>query len=327
MKLAALLMVLALWLGHPAQAADVGFQSLTIPNGSDTPLKIGVWYPTDAAPTPQPLGGYTQSVASDAAVAGERLPLVVMSHGTGGWFGEHYDTALALAQAGFVVAAVSHTGDTYDDESRATRIAERPAQLRRLADYMLAEWPSHARIDPDRIGVFGFSAGAFTALVEIGGRPDLGEVRRHCAAVHKGAFECNLISRAPSGPAPATPPRSSYRRDPRIKAAVIAAPALGYTFGREGLQDVTVPVQLWKAAEDSFLPAPDYADAVRADLPQPPEFHEVAGADHVDFLAPCTATLAKSAPDICKERAGFGRASFHQTFNAEIVRFFGQTLR
>ena len=40
-----------------------------------------------------------------------KLPLVVFSHGTAGWFGGHHDTAAALADAGFVVAAINHSGD------------------------------------------------------------------------------------------------------------------------------------------------------------------------------------------------------------------------
>ena len=38
---------------------------------------------------------------------------------------------------------------------------------------MLASWPHHDALDPSRIGMFGFSAGGFTALVAIGGTPDL----------------------------------------------------------------------------------------------------------------------------------------------------------
>lgn len=109
-------------LGAAAHAGDVGFQELTIPNGAEKPLTIGIWYPTDAPAHPQPLLSFTQTVAIAAPAAGEALPLVVMSHGTGGWYGEHYDTALALARAGFVVAAVTHTGDNYADHSQAVQI-------------------------------------------------------------------------------------------------------------------------------------------------------------------------------------------------------------
>lgn len=304
-----------------AMAQAVGFQTTTIAIGADKAVRIGVWYPTNAPASPQPLALYTQDVAPDAAVAGQRLPLVVISHGTGGSFADHYDVALALARAGFVVASLSHPGDNNQDHSAATRIDQRPGQLKGLVDYMLTEWPGRAAIDPTRVGAFGFSAGGFTVLASIGGQPDLAEVRPHCAA-HPVGFECQLLKGTPAPPPGSTPPRAFFTADPRIKAAVIAAPALGYSFGREGLAQVTVPIQLWRAEDDSFLPNPWYAQAVNDALPRPPEYHVVPNADHLDFMAPCSPALAKAASDICQERPRFDRAGFHRTFVAEVVRFF-----
>jgi predicted dienelactone hydrolase len=312
-----------------AIAAEAGFQEVQIADPGNEPITIGIWYPTAEAAREQPLGTMVQSVAPGAPIAGEHLPLVVISHGTGGWYGSHIDTALALARAGFVVAAPTHPGDNYKDQSRAAQIRRRPPQLQRVTDYMLSEWPDHARIDPERVGAFGFSAGGFTVLADIGGAPDFTRVKPHCEA-HPDYFECTLVKRAGMAPpqdAAADTAAPTSIRDPRIKAAVIAAPALGFTFSEEGLDPVTIPIQLWSAEFDHILPAPDYADAVRAKLPRPPEFHLVAKADHFDFLAPCTAELAKVAPDICQSIAGFDRAEFHQRFNAEVVRFFRETLQ
>ena len=331
MKLATMLAasLLGMFTTH-AEAANVGFTELRIANGAERPLVAGVWYPTAAAGQDQPLGAYTQTVAPDGRVAGERLPLIVISHGTGSTYQNHYDTAIALAKAGFVVAAVSHTGDTYDDQSRTAFVMDRPQHIHRLLDYVLAEWPDHARIDASRVGMFGFSAGGFTALVAVGGVPDLGLTEAH-AREHPDYYDAQLLKR--SGASAETSarlrsnlPASTWVHDSRIKAAVVAAPALGYTFGREGLKDITVPIQLWRAADDHILPNPDYAEAVRIALPNPPEYHVVENADHFDFLAPCTDLLRQFAPAICVSRPGFDRTAFHQTFNDELVRFFEQTL-
>ena len=320
---AALLLML---LGAAAHAGSVGFQQLTIADGAEKPLTIGVWYPTDAPASPQPLATFTQTVANGAPLTGDHLPLVVMSHGTGGWYGEHYDTALALARAGFVVAAVTHTGDNYQDHSQALQIWKRPEQIHRLIDYMLAGWNQRAAIDPNRVGVFGFSAGGFTALAVAGGTADLSLVAEHCLKVPT-AFECGLVRNGNADDAArAAPLRSDFVHDARIKAAIVAAPALGYTFQREGLADVRMPLQLWRAEDDHLLPNPDYAQAVRDALPKAPEYHVVVNADHFDFLAPCDAVLAKRAPEICAERTGFDRTAFHAQFNAAVVRFFERTL-
>jgi predicted dienelactone hydrolase len=321
----AVALLLSLAAAQAARAHDVGFQALSIPNGPDQPIKIGVWYPTDAAASAQPLGAQTQDVAPNAPVAGERLGLVVISHGTGGSFMDHYDVALALAKAGFVVAALTHPGDNFEDHSRAAHISDRPGQLKRLIDYMLGEWPGRAAIDPKRVGAFGFSAGGFTVLASIGGQPDLSKIRPHCAA-HPIGFDCQLIRGTPAPAASSLPPRTFFTADPRIRAAVVAAPALGYVFGREGLAEVKVPIQLWRAGDDSVLPNPWYAEAVIDALPRPAEYFVVENADHVDFIAPCSAQLAKVAAEICQERPGFDRARFHATFDAAVVHFFKEKL-
>ncbi len=310
-----------------AHAGSVGFREVSVPDGADRPLRVGLWYPTDAAPTPQRFGTFSQVVAPGAAVAGRALPLVVLSHGTGGWYGSHYDTARALAEAGFVVAAVSHTGDTYDDHSRAARIWDRPRQVHRLIDFMLREWPEHARLDAAQVGVFGFSAGGFTALVAAGGTPDFSKLAAHAAA-HPDFYDSRLFkaSHQEAG-AGDVRPAITFIHDPRIKAIVVAAPALGFTFAPGGLRAVTAEVQLWQAEDDHILPGDEYAPAVRDALPRPPEFHLVPNADHYDFLAPCSPQLAQIAPEICQSREGFDRAAFHLRFNADVVRFFTRTLK
>jgi predicted dienelactone hydrolase len=99
------------------------------PDPQGAPITVGIWYPADATPKPRRWASDGQVVATGAPLVGEHLPLIVMSHGNGGFFGGHADTAQALAEAGFVVAALTHTGDNYEDQSRATDMANRPRQM------------------------------------------------------------------------------------------------------------------------------------------------------------------------------------------------------
>ncbi|MPQ74789.1 prolyl oligopeptidase family serine peptidase [Acetobacter senegalensis] len=288
-----------------------GFQYQHMPDGTE----IGIWYPTTGILVHQHLGIYEQDVAQDAPPLGHGLPLVVISHGHSGGFSGHLDTATTLAQAGFVVASLTHPGDNWRDDSRAVHVEERPKALSRMITYMLTLWPEHMIIDPTRIGAFGFSSGGFTVLAAAGGQPDFSRVTSHCKQ-YPEYYDCQLIERHPGAL-----PIWTDSRDPRIKAIVVAAPALGYTFGRDGLRDVTLPVQLWRANNDHILPAPLYADTVRKDLPHKPEFHEVPNAGHFDFLAPCTSPVS-----ICQSASNFDRATFHRVFNADIVTFFTRML-
>lgn len=307
-----------------ARADGVGFSVVSVPNPPVDALQVGIWYPTKAAASEHDVGLFTQVVAPDAAVSRGSHPLIVMSHGNGGTFEGHYDTALALARAGFVVAAMTHTGDNYRDQSQATHLVLRPQAFHIVIDYMLATWPGHTSIDPAKVGAFGFSAGGFTVLVAIGGVPDLSRVEPYCAG-HAQTYVCKLVKAHPV-PAGEQTYDADWIADPRIKAAVVAAPAIGFTFSRSGLKNVRIPVQLWRAGDDTILPSPDYVEPVRDALPRPPEYHVVTGADHFDFLAPCSDSLAQAVPAICEEHGGFDRAAFHRTFDRDVVRFFARTL-
>lgn len=323
-KLFAAVTTLAIALsGSCAHAA--GFQHGFAADPEGKPLQIGIWYPSQAAAQPMAMGPITMNVAVNGLAQGKALPLVLISHGTGSSFLGHFDTAIALADAGFVVAAVSHAGDNYADQSRSVDVMDRPRQISRVIDHMLSTWDGHAMIDPTKIGMFGFSAGGFTALVSIGGIPDFSTIGPMCRQYPED-FACRLLAKSGSNRAEPLTSAKAPRADARIKAAVVAAPALGFTFSPGGLKAVKVPVQLWRADQDVLVPHPRYAEAVRLALPEAPDSRVVSNAGHFDFLAPCSAALATIAPAICASEVGFDRMAFHASFNAAAVGFLNKAL-
>ena len=284
----------------PSIRDGVAFSRLTVIDGDRPAIEAGVWYPAEAATAPR--------------------PIIVISHGHGGDFRSHIDTAQALAKAGFVVATLTHTGDNWRDQSRATDVVDRARQLSVLIDHMLGQWEGRAGIDAGRIGAFGHSAGAFNVLAAAGGNPDLTRLGDHCRA-NPGFYDCRLVGQHP-GTMTGAQDAPLLPHDARLKAMAVAAPALGFTFTREGLAHVTQPVQLWQAGADQILPAPFYVEPVRDALPRPPEYVRVDGAGHFDFLPPCSPELAANAPMICAPTPGFDRAAFHEVLNREMIRFF-----
>jgi predicted dienelactone hydrolase len=249
-----------------------------------------------------------------------------MSHGTAGSLASHYDTALGLAQAGFVVVAVTHTGDNSQDQSYAGNridLTDRPRQFKQVIRFMLEDWSEHSRIDAERVGVFGFSLGGFTALVEAGGVPDLRRMTQLCHE-RPQAPECNFIRQRHGdqlGPIKESP---VWVHDSRIRVAVIVAPAASYLFGSGGLKQIKIPIQLWRAAADTQAPNAWNSEVVRSGLPNTPDLHTVSNADHYAFLPPCSDSLRQAAPSICTDGPGFDRAAFHKQFNREVVAFFSQ---
>jgi predicted dienelactone hydrolase len=251
----------------------------------------------------------------DCPVTGAKLPLVVFSHGRGGWFGLHHDTAEALADAGFVVAAISHPGDNGNDSSQSETLsvwASRPADMVRLLDFMLKDWKNRAAIDPARIGFFGFSKGGYTGLVLIGATLDLQRTASYCT---DNTRFCEQV-RSGGGP-------QNLPRDGRIKAAVLADPAPSVAFTKNTLAPIHIPLQVWRSelgAKDRGVD-PIGVARVTNSLPGQPEIH-VVPAGHFAFLPPCSPELAANLPRFCTDPEGFDRAAFHRDLDASIVRFF-----
>jgi predicted dienelactone hydrolase len=118
----------------------------------------------------------------------------------------------------------------------------------------------------------------------------------------------------------------TWTHDQRVKAAVVAAPAASYLFGPGSLKEVNIPIQLWRASDDENVPDQWNTAIIRKELPKAPEEHVVPRAGHYIFLPPCSDGLAKQAPQICTDAAGFDRAAFHRAFNNEVIAFFKKTL-
>ena len=298
-----------------ADAAGVTF--IDIPADAERPAIHGaVWYPCAAPPGPVTLGRIVVPAVKDCPVDGTKLPLIVMSHGNLGWFGGHHDTAEALADAGFVVAAVTHPGDASSDPTRS--VFERPADIKRLIDYMTATWADHAVIDADHIGFFGFSRGGYTGLVVLGGNPDLHQADTLC----RDGLKFSLCDQLRDHGLPSASPV----HDSRIKAAVLADPGRRMLFSSNSLTSVNAPIQLWASERGGDGVTRDLVEEIKSYLPAPPDYHLVH-AGHFAFLAPCSPEQAAAMPIFCVDADGFDRAAFHKEFNAAVIAFFQQHLR
>jgi predicted dienelactone hydrolase len=302
-----------------ARAEAAGIQLLD----SDSSLAGAIWYPCASAPKQVELGklavgaDFSLMGVKDCPVTGAKLPLIVLSHGRGGWFGANHDTAESLADAGFVVTAINHPGDNGNDSSRRNSLsvlASRPVDMIRLINFMLHDWKDRGAIDPARIGLFGFSNGGYTGLVLIGATPDFTRIADLC---QEKTGECAQLH---SGEAAPNPPH-----DARIKAAVIVDPASG-TFTRDNLAAIKIPLQFWR----SELGGPGVGDGsgnarVADSLADKSDVH-VVPAGHFSFLAPCSPELAAALPRICTDAPGFDRTAFHRDFNASVAQFFREHL-
>lgn len=310
--------VAVLWAG--GAAAEVGMRALAFTDPADGGMaRAVVWYPTSAPETPVRRGPFTFRAAEGGPVADGRHPLVILSHGSGGSAFGHADTAVVLARRGYVVATVHHRGNAFDDDRNAgteRMWRNRPAQLSATLDHVLAAPELADRLDGERIGALGFSAGGYTVLVAAGGVAELGRIAAHCRTPPAGERFCQLGNAETQARVEA--------RDPRIRAAVLMAP-VGVPFSKDGLAGVTIPIRLYRAERDEQIAA-SQVDGVRDRLPVPPEYEVVREAGHFAFLMPVPAAIAAEVGPPAWDPPGFDRAAFHERLNAEIADFFDRAL-
>jgi predicted dienelactone hydrolase len=316
-----------------ALTAEAGAQSYgagLLDIGATDPVEGGpmpgvIAYPTLMAGATMLRGGNTIEAVLDAPPAPGPFPLILISHGTGGWELGHHDSLTALAQAGFIAAALRHPRDNYlDDSGFGTDLQSvgRAHHIVAFLDAVLAHPVLGPRIDRARIGMAGFSAGGYTTLLSIGAKPNFALGDAYARAVPDDP----MMHRARAVPNPQRRPDLRVVAEPRIRAAFIMAPALGFLFDQASLANIRVPIRLYRAGNDEILPADWNAERVRRLLPQPPEYVVVDGAGHFIFLVPCSAGLAQAMPMLCRDPPGIERVQCHKVLNADMVHFFRRTL-
>ncbi len=322
MRISTLLFVAALSIVPQTGVAWAsGLRLVEVPSSQGKPsIRAALWSPCAAAPVDTRIGPFVLPAVRDCDIAEGKYPLVVISHGFEGTYLSHRDTATALADAGFLVVAINHPGDSALDMTRAGEVSaltERPSDVIRVLDHLLDDWKDRRFIDADKIGVFGFSRGGYTALLLAGAVADWKNATLPCpegqATVCAGMKEDGVGMQG-------------ALRDTKVKAVSVADPLNAFP-DADDLRAITIPVQLWRSERGGDGVTPEDIAALRDNLPTKPEFHTVDGAGHFSFVAPCPAEMADMAPQVCGDEKGFDRVAFHRTLNEGVVAFFKASLR
>ena len=301
-----------------AQAVTgVGFDAITIHdpvNGGTMPGYV--FYPATQAKDVTHVGPYALHATRNAqAVAGAK-PLVVISHGHGGSDLGHHDLAVYLASHGFVVATLEHPRDNFHDASgdgHPVVMIGRPIQVQATISMLLADPHWRSLIDPNRIGVAGFSHPRDPNVC--------GGVKQLVAQLAEQGLTATqyLISM-----------QEQFHRwgnpdDPRIKAAFAMAPQ-SLVFDKAGLASIDRPVFLYYGQDDHVL-NPEYnARHIAPLIKTLVGIKMIPKAGHYVFLSPCSPQLTKEAPDICIDPPGVDRVAVHRDIDADALAFFRKTL-
>ena len=335
---AALMAALLSGLAGPAHAQHAGYRTLTI--AGDTPATVALFYPTAVADRAIAMGPWLPVVAPGAPASDTRLKgLILISHGTGGTELNHHNLGTRLARDGYLVAAVRHAGDNWQDRSliRSGRyFSERPQQLSRVLDALLASPEWGARIPPERIGAVGHSAGGYSVLALVGARADAQRSTQHCRTVQDDPGYCALAREAssldtpgsqtaPAAGAVAPPGSAAPAPDRRIRAVVVLAP-MAVVFTPDSLAAITVPVRVIMAEHDAVLSGKYHGGHVVASLPKA-QASTAAGAGHFAFMAQATFPLPSAAGDAASNPPGFDRMAFLPQLENQVADFFAEQWR
>ena len=338
LKPAALAAAALLFVAGTACAQQAGFRTLSV--AGEVPMTVALFYPTAAPARTLSMGPWQPVLAPGAPAAQTPLKgLILLSHGTGGTEFNHHNLATRLAGDGYLVAAVRHPGDNWQDRSMITSgryFSERPLQLSRVLDALLASPEWGARIPAGRIGAVGHSAGGYSVLALAGAQAEQERAAQHCRTVRDDPGFCSLAEGTGTAPAPGV--RAAYAAgdstqqaqrvsvpDPRIRAVVALAP-MAVVFTPESLAAIKIPVRIIVAQQDAVLNGKYHGGYVAASLPQALS-STAAGAGHFAFMAQATMALPSAAGDAAANPPGFDRVAYLPELESQVASFFAQQWR
>ena len=295
------------------------------------PLTLHMWYPTEDDVPPTLLGQnalfFGEHVRRDAAPAGADLPVVVLSHGSGGNAPRLAWLATRLATAGHLVVATNHPGATSGDSDpfQMTDISSRAADVSALLDAV--ERMEDVPASTSEVTVLGFSLGGATAMGLAGLNFSKDRFLAYCAGVPEAA-DCAWTAAA--GVDHDLIEADAYGadlRDPRVTRAVLVDPAQTQALDPMRFAEINVPILVVNIGSED-VPVEVDAEPLAEALPDA-RYHAVAGPpSHFDFLAQCAPLgkiiLGLSAPDgenICRESGAKPRAAIQAELAEVIVNF------
>jgi glutaminyl-peptide cyclotransferase len=263
----------------------VGTQEFTIENEA-RPLNVAVWYPAENPDNVDEHTTYTYSFATEIeghAIRDARVnasdapyPLIVFSHGSGGYRYQSLFLNEHLASFGFIVMAVDHPTNTVIDslesdtftDNLAKNFAYRPQDIIRVINFAeslsTSESPFTGLIDTDRVGVAGHSFGGFTSLAVSGAQLNFDQLESKCTtellSPNFSDDVCFLLGQentiATASGLDTTPDGAwSPGADPRIRATVALAPWNGPVLDTSSLSTIETPTLVIIGTGDEIAPA------------------------------------------------------------------------
>jgi predicted dienelactone hydrolase len=326
----ALLVAACAGLAPAPKAFSAGYQSIRMTDANQRPIALDLWFPTEGVAEAEHNYGISKgSVATGASIAGDHLPIVLLSHGAMGAAVNYSWIAEALARRGYVVLGVSHFGESPAfgpstiNPINVSHFGDRTRDFKAGLAYLLSQPGYASHLDADRLGLLGHSSGGTTVMMLAGGKFLPADIAAYCRTeAARGDKSCAYPTAGAMDPkqAPET-------LDLHVSAVVALDPALGMGFNKDSLASVTAPVLVIGSEQNDFLHFDTHAGRLMGLLPSAERVTLQGGEGHFVYVDVCDAPIQALGVPLCKDREGVDRANVHERLSATIAAFFDKTLR
>ncbi|GAB4014229.1 alpha/beta hydrolase family protein [Spirosoma koreense] len=318
---------------HPP-TMQIGQQTFSFMDQSrHRPVVTEIWYPTDDTLKAKDKGFspfIRQYTVRNGRLPTHKLPLIMLSHGTGGGRLTMEWLAQGLVQNGFMVAAVDHWGNTFDNKVALEFLKpwERPLDISFALTALLTTTAFRTVIDTQRIGGAGFSFGGYTVIALAGAVLDYNALLAYYKTT--GRQEIDI---------PELPGVAQYLDNPSLKAAIkqipsleehrlraflAISPALGQGFQRKDqMKAIHDPVYIMGAQNDRMAPVNTNARHFH-ELISKSDYYEFGGkTGHYVMLNEAIEEVKKSDPIYFSDERTVNRHQVHK----EVIRLATQFFR
>lgn len=300
-------------------------------------LNTEVWYPSNdsrKATLKEDFPFVVAPTVRNGAYPPMKHPLILLSHGTGGsrmtleWLADD------LVKQGFIVAAVDHWGNTYDNKIAIDFVTpwQRSLDISFVLTQLLEDKSLGNIIDSSRIGAAGFSIGGYTVLALAGAKLDYDALSKFSDTA-QGEQEANipefpgLLKSLDEKAVRESFLKSPPLKDNRIKAFFAMSPAIGQGFtSKKQFTTVDRPVYIVSAQSDSIAPVKTNAAHYHQLIPKSRLYILSGKTGHYVFLNEALPELQKTGAPYFNDDQSVDRHAVHVITGAMAVKFFRETL-
>lgn len=311
---------------HQNMDVSAGYETERITDANGRLIQLDVWYPTTGAEQTHSYNFGMGSVAKGAAVTGDALPVIILSHGSMGAASNYSWIAEPLARHGYVVLGVSHYGESpvfgqaTINPANVSHFRDRTRDTNTALEFLISKSAYASHVDRKRIGAIGHSAGGATVLMLAGAAFSMADMRTYCAKARATDKGCQYPVGAPSSdqdPVPSLAP---------IKAFVVMDPAAGPGFAEASLRSLNMPALVIGSVDDDFLPFPAHAGRISDLLGAAEKVRLANGEGHFVYVDRCSLPINVMGVKLCADRDGVNRDATHAMLVPQIMAFFDKRL-